>query len=107
MSTFSELVATLNRLTDAVEKLAETGGPMRPKENARVNLETAAIALLTRHGANAKRIAQEIGIPVTTLRSWKNFRHFYQAAKADGLMRRPRGFNHGNGIVDGVVGGVN
>jgi hypothetical protein len=95
--------AAFDRLANAVEKLAETGRPMRPKERSRINLETMAIAKLTEHGANAKRIAEDIGVPTSTLRNWKNFRHYYNAAKTDGLMRRQRGFNHGNGIVDGVV----
>lgn len=102
VNSLEPVLSVLGRIADALERIADNGGPLRPAANTRVNLETVAITLLTKHGPNAKQIAEDIGVPVTTLRRWKNFKAYYDAARADGLSRRHRGFNHGGGDIDGI-----
>src|SRR5262249_24791789 len=57
------------------------GGPGGPPD--RRTLERLAIAELLTTGANAKRIAESIGVSRTTLLGWPDFREAYDRLRTD------------------------
>ena len=71
--------------------------PPIPRRSRRAELEPHAIRLLEEFGANRKRIAQQLGVPRTTLERWPNFERSLKLVRADDQHRR---FQRCTGITE-------
>lgn len=107
--TSTEFLATLQRMAAAVEQVAKAVQPAKqvkqvPEDHPLSDLskEEIAIILVFRGETSLKVIAEKVGCQYQSVRNMTKLRKARQHVIAQQRMSAPRrGFNDGNGEVDG------
>jgi hypothetical protein len=97
------LFALLERITVAIEKIAEQSIPKPERERVKVNKESVAIAFVAKSRiTDHVVIAEYVGVSTRTLRRWESLKQLIASIASDGRAQRPRsGFRTDSGDVEG------